>query len=355
MLDAKFRYLELAGIAECEEDAALLQERARFRQLLPDEPNLIDERELEYVVLVTGLALEVVQQVDQGEAAYLDDLGLLEWQDEEARDSRVGSPAPWEDAPRPEGQGTHWDCITSDDSGFIRRHLQRRPGPEQLLFAVGAPNRHWAGIAARTIPQAPGLETWRLDGAIGSGEALITAYPVARDGALQPLTLHQVQVQEGDCEAIVMASTRFGAALAYFDPAFLHPWNEWGPGEEVPVRLAAFAHSLAPVADLAPSEGLARGKACFFPLPSGNPDKFGFQGPVTGVEVHQAWEQTFYRLDVTVMRDTAGAEDVPFSLPVYVAEAKLPGGYRPRAGDQVRGTLWLQGCSEALRYPVIRE
>jgi hypothetical protein len=397
VLDAKFRYLELAGIVESgeEEDEALAQERQQFRHLLPETPDVVDERELDYVVQVTGLALDVVERVDQGDAAYQDYLGLSEWSDEEERGSRLGQPElaeeghlgveddePEDEAPMHEGHGDHWGCITSDVGTFIQEHLKQCPGPERLLFAVGAPDQRWEGVAAKSIPQAPGLETWRLDGALGSGEELITAYPVARDGTSQPLTLHKARVWEGGCEAIVVASTCFGASIAYFDTSFLHPWNEWGPDEEVTVQLAAFAYSLAPAADqiiqitkeetirairasqelapeevtdLTPIEVHTRGMACFFPLHGGNPDEFEFQGPVTGVDVLHAWERTFYRLDVTVMRDTSGAEDVPFSVPIYVAEENLPDGYHPRAGDEVKGRLWLQGCPAGLLYPFVSE
>lgn len=76
---------------------------------------------------------------------------------------------------------------------------------------------------------------------------------------------------------------------------------------------------------------------------------------MVAADVMEAWGRTFYRLEVTVMRDTSGEEDAPFSIPVYVAEGTLPQGYRPRSGDEVRGTLWLQGCPEGLPYPIISE
>jgi len=340
--------------------------------------------------------LDVVQRVDRGDAAYQDYLGLSEWNDEDERDGRLGqsergeegaggveADEPEDEVPMHEGHGDHWGCISGEADTFIQSHLEPCPGPERLLFAVGAPGPRWKCVAARSIPQAPGLETWRLDGAIGSAEELISAYPVARDGTPHPLTLHRARVWEGGCEAIVVASTGFGAAIAYFDTSFLHPWNEWGPDEEVAVRLAAFAYSLGPAADqiiqitkaetvrtirasqqhlppeavtdLTPIEVHTLGMSCFFPLPDGNPDEFEFQGPVTGVDVLQAWERTFYRLDVTIMRDTSGPEDAPISIPVYVAEDHLPAGYRPRAGDNVKGRLWLQGCPDGLRYPYVLE
>jgi len=73
------------------------------------------------------------------------------------------------------------------------------------------------------------------------------------------------------------------------------------------------------------------------------------------VDILRAWGQTLYRLDVTVMRDTTSEETIPFTIPVYVAQHKLPEGYRPRVGDDVRGVLWLQGSMAGLKFPVISE
>jgi hypothetical protein len=220
-----------------------------------------------------------------------------------------------------------------------------------------------------------------MDGFADGGEEIISAFPVARDGSAHALNLHQARVWEAGCEAIVQASTSFGASIAYFDTAYLHPWNEWEPDQEAQVQLAAFAYRLEPapdqiikitqedtirvlrasehglkpeeVSDLCPIEVHSGGMACFFPRPNGNPDDFEFQGPVVVVDVLQAWEQTLYRLEVTVMRDTRGDVDIPFTIPVYVAERNLPHGYRPRVGDQVRGLLWLQGCPIGLAYPIL--
>jgi hypothetical protein len=92
VLDAKFRYLELAGLALSEEDDALLRERALYRHLLPETPTFIDDRERTYLALATGLDQDTLLRIDQGEMAYQDSLGIIEWEDAEEREARLGAP-----------------------------------------------------------------------------------------------------------------------------------------------------------------------------------------------------------------------------------------------------------------------
>lgn len=92
VLDAKFRYLELAGIALSEEDDALLRERALYRHLLPETPDFIDERERAYLALVTGLDEDTLLRLDQGDMAYQDSLEIVEWDGPEERDAHLGAP-----------------------------------------------------------------------------------------------------------------------------------------------------------------------------------------------------------------------------------------------------------------------
>jgi len=92
VLDAKFRYLELAGIARSEEDENLLREREVYHHLLPETPDFIDEREREYLVQVTGLDEDTLLRIDQGDMAYQDTLDIIEWDGAEDRDARLGAP-----------------------------------------------------------------------------------------------------------------------------------------------------------------------------------------------------------------------------------------------------------------------
>jgi hypothetical protein len=92
VLDAKFRYLELAGLAQVEEDDALLRERMLYRHLLPETPTFIDDRERDYLVLVTGLDEDTLMSIERADLAYQDTLDIIVWDGEADRDARLGAP-----------------------------------------------------------------------------------------------------------------------------------------------------------------------------------------------------------------------------------------------------------------------
>jgi hypothetical protein len=92
VLDAKFRYLKLAGIAVVEADDDLLRERAVYRRLLPETPDFIDERERTYLACVTGLDEDILQRIDEAEMAYQDTLDNIEWDNPDDRDTCLGAP-----------------------------------------------------------------------------------------------------------------------------------------------------------------------------------------------------------------------------------------------------------------------
>ncbi len=92
VLDARDRYLALAGIAVVEEDEGLHQERVAVAHLLPGEGEGVGDRLGTYIELATGLGPDLIQRVEQGVMAYLDDLGLVVWNNETERSETLGSP-----------------------------------------------------------------------------------------------------------------------------------------------------------------------------------------------------------------------------------------------------------------------
>lgn len=93
VLEARHRYLELAGIAGGEFDEALQKEREAFAHLLPEQPGHLDGHELRYLALSTGLPEAAILCILHGETAYLDNLGLIAWESEEERNEVLGAPS----------------------------------------------------------------------------------------------------------------------------------------------------------------------------------------------------------------------------------------------------------------------
>ena len=387
VLEAKWRYLALAGIAVVEEDEALLREREAHRDLLPKVEGHLDEGETAYVLRVTGESEETVRRIDQGELAYSDSLGLMDWQGEEERDRSLGAPNLPEDDPTeaspPEGHGDHWACIRPDPETWLLPHLRKDVDMDDLRMVVDSPNPRWGKLLVHGIPQAVALETWGMVGITRDERQaeLLTAFPVALGGAIHALILHKTTTWSNGVEALVEASTGFGALLSFFDVSFLHPHHDWSPEDVVEVRLAGFAYAVEPapdtvipitsettirtvrahelgvapedVQDLSPLEVHTGGMASLFPSTTGSPDDCSFQGKVLRVETVQAWGQALLRLEVAVMVDTSGEEDQPFIIPIYAAPHALQQGWVPEVDDEVRGGLWLQGLAARLPFPIL--
>jgi hypothetical protein len=79
ILDAMFRYLELAGTAQGEEADDLQRERLAMAHLLPEDPCDLDPAlEMAYLQLATEQDAEVIRQVHNAELDYCRHLGLVE-------------------------------------------------------------------------------------------------------------------------------------------------------------------------------------------------------------------------------------------------------------------------------------
>lgn len=371
VLDAKFRYLELAGIAQSEDDETLLREREVYRHLLPETPDFIDGREREYLALVTGLDQDTVLKIEQGEMAYQDSLDIIEWDDEADREARLGAPDLLEDEPADgerrlfEGHGNHWECLFPDAETGIAQCLPEAIERGELVGSHPSPSPDFQAVHALEQRFGTGLSTLLIIGDRDDQKLLATAYPVAGPGAVHRLEIDRVRRWSGALEAVVEAATSFGARLAFFDIGHhAHPeaLEEGGTGD---IELAAFAYHLGPapdqvfeitqeeairqmratedlpaeqVTDLSHIQVHSAGLACLFPHPSGNPDDMKFQGPITAVDLVEGWGQAIFRLDITALRD-----EEPFTLPVFAARHTLPEGYTPKVGDDVRGVIWMQG------------
>jgi len=77
VLEAKSRYLELAGLTDVKKDEVLLEERKAIQHLLPRIHNLLDEGEINYIALMTKLEIGTIQKVMDGDWAYLQSIGVV--------------------------------------------------------------------------------------------------------------------------------------------------------------------------------------------------------------------------------------------------------------------------------------
>ncbi|WP_026939136.1 hypothetical protein [Holophaga foetida] len=316
VLEAAQRYLELAGTAQGEEDEGLMRERVAMRHFLPEDPTCLDlDQEMAYLVLRTGLDRELIARVMEAEDAYQEVLGLIRREDEDLEASE-----------ELEDDGlAHWRALYPDFPVDFRCHFHEVSDSSDLRFAAPPRRGRWSMVSATALPQGGGLETWRVEGiVVGEGPELLGFFPVARDGAEYSLHIRDIQPW-GDKDATVEAQDAQGHLLTFFHVDHLHPRNELQVDCTLPVYLAGFAIDLGSATD--PDRGLLLE----------NDEYCAFQGRVASLDVLSAWSGLVYRMDV---EGPDGSR-----LPVYAARHVLEAGYRPAVGDEIHGTLWLQGAT----------
>lgn len=82
------------------------------------------------------------------------------------------------------------------------------------------------------------------------------------------------------------------------------------------------------------------GSSIFLPLADWDRDDYEFRGPVRSVTAFSGWlGQSGWKVRVSVMR----FENESADLDVFVTERAWAGAEPPRVGQDIEGSLWLQG------------
>lgn len=201
-------------------------------------------------------------------------------------------------------------------------------------------------------------------------------YPFASEGVQHGLTLEGILLWPSRLEAQLVCSTLPDAQieLTFFDPNFVANRVFYRKGDIFQFILSGYAyrfsvieakpifwkdpdliralrgdHSESPEGE--PIRIETKGMAALLPREDISPDSYEFQGPVKKVEeLHRDMlGQRTWKVRVTVNRLVDSKEaDVDFDICVYVPERVLGGSKVPESGDDVCGTIWLQGY---LWYP----
>jgi len=196
---------------------------------------------------------------------------------------------------------------------------------------------------------------------------LFTGYPVIRDGITHTATVVKVEPWEHGIEGWVHLSvTGEGRSLAFFDTRYYAGTAALQPGQRVDVVLAGLAYSLEPLVQASieidkgalwemekqrrleegmsaeeaerPVMVLISGMTAFIPRDGEYCDDAEFAGVIEAIDTFVHAAQTFYRLDLVLLRN----DDEAFHLPIFVSEQVLD-GYVPRLGEDIRGVMWVQG------------
>lgn len=195
---------------------------------------------------------------------------------------------------------------------------------------------------------------------------LVTAYPFARYGIAHDMEVTAIRANMECCEATLNCIDRNGTEISFFEPFFFMNRHLIEVGGKYEFSIAAIAYSLSKLEDTEliitegpsiemererilkedPNADVSRVNSVRFDLgelrsflPHDDaPEDAGFQTVVEDTVYFHFDGIEICRMPVTFNL----GDDREVKLNLYASESVLM-GYRPRIGDSIRGTLWLQG------------
>ena len=196
----------------------------------------------------------------------------------------------------------------------------------------------------------------------GNDLELTNICPFAGVGVQAGIEIENVHVWTSGAEAQV-EGVWGEAAISFFDLAFLGNRAWYEAGERRQFILAGIAYeagapridtlTVAPDSPLAHCQrthaGIAQGESAyvglegssvFLPIADWDRDDYQFRGPVRSVAAFDGWlGQPGWTVRVAVMQ----FDDESADLDVFVTERAWRGDEPPCVGQDIEGTLWLQG------------
>jgi hypothetical protein len=276
------------------------------------------------------------------------------------------------------GHGDHWRCIFPDLENGIGHALgwvSRGPVVGQREY----PKLHLPGGGVGATVNVTAWPTTGLRatfvvvrGQRGERPYLHSAFPAAGAGCKHKIRIESVH--EVSCRLEARISGVLGdAAVTFFDPLYCLNRDRYCPGAIVEVELAGIAYSLrivprgttlqsavgdVPIAGAAvllsarkhnpeqPSGTFGDEHAfgvAYIQQPDSFPlqDDYQFCAPVNEVEESKLDAIPVWKFRGTVMRVYDGRQNV--DIDIYATREGMSDGAAPVSGDEISGTLWLQG------------
>lgn len=271
------------------------------------------------------------------------------------------------------GHGNHWEVLYDLErvvSEILVRDMQDGTLIDQhpCVDVVEGTDRTEQVACLRWGGERIAHDTLVVSCAMDGSSHLFSGYPVFLDGIRHVVELEHFTPWPYGIEAWVHGRVTAAAVpLCFFDTHYYAGSTVYQPGQKLDVSLAALAYSMQPIQlrkfeikegpfwEMERQQRLENGEseveasrpvsihmtgaAIFLPrFDDVAPDEAEYQGVIDAVEAIEHDGQLVYRVEIDVMRP----EGETFHLPVYVSERVLD-GYVPQLGEDVQGTLWLQG------------
>ncbi len=235
--------------------------------------------------------------------------------------------------------GDHWKSIHPDEDWVMELI-------EETIKTMKVDAMDWSGFNLETqkdqdnrtqcyIKENPAISSMVL----AVNESVWTAYPYPRSGIVHPVLISRIvqwpNIIEGQYEVYV-----YGTSLRVFDPLFYK--NHGRVPKVCLMKFGALAYEgrKAKERRYEAYDGKnlsSRGVPIFIPFRNGSRDDYTFHIPVKKVEEVDIFGIPGYRFTGPLFNS-----ERPFNIPIYVTELNMEGTI-PEVGDDLEGTLWLQG------------
>lgn len=269
--------------------------------------------------------------------------------------------------------GSHWEAFTENKAEIFKRlpvyvecsviqdgYGTMYPGP------MPAPNA-WDKCFQMVYPnQSHGLST--VLEITPTGNLIKSVFPFYSYGSQIDLKIERVDVWQSGVEAQITASWG-DASVSFFDTRFIHNRAWYMADNSYDFVLTGIAYSSRPAnispikitrppaliarlkellgEDNAPDESESElhfdGAAMFSPIPEWDIDDYKFHAPIKSVKpIDDFLDQKGWLVVATVMRGI-GLEQYDADLKIVITEHAWQGEKAPQIGQDIEGTLWLQG------------
>ena len=200
----------------------------------------------------------------------------------------------------------------------------------------------------------------------GPKSFVFSAYPWCFEGTTNSLEVDKIEPWCNPIKGIIHANYQ-GAIVSFFDAEFYKNRTRYEVGKSYTFSLTpGLAYSLKkakhetvivddprriaierelvlkenPSADVSQIKSVKISLDGMCSLINSNkyPDDGSFRGVAREVTLIKVGSRSFYRLQITAII----VDDSPLDITIYASKSVL-GKYRPKNGDNVEGTLWLQG------------
>ena len=266
--------------------------------------------------------------------------------------------------------GAHWSPFFEDFSEHISVHLPsmlREAGLANSVSRLGV-SKPLPNTIKLCWPQTQQDAVHFVLDITEQENALQSLFPVISRGAQETLAVSTLYVWKGGVEAQIEAKIS-NTEITFFDTDFVNNVGWYRKHMTAEFILAGLAYKcelanepdmvlsddhpiMVPLKKAAELQGKDvdsvsnivsfKGMAVLMPIPEWDRDDYQFRGTIKEMRPYSMLDQDGWLLTVCVMRDL-DENDRELNLNILVTKQIWKEKTPPQVGDDVRGTLWLQG------------